>query len=67
MLLNAVASNLKGPGASFTKEVSPDLSLRLLSLIQAKVVVLDLVDFTKQKILTFGYLLDIISLTQTRN
>ena len=43
-------------GASFTKGLSLDLDLklRLLSLIKAKSVVLNLVDFTKQQTLSFG-------------
>ena len=43
-------------GAGFTKGLSLDLDLklRLLSLIQAKSVVLDLADFTKQQNLSFG-------------
>ena len=44
-----------GPG--FTKGLSLDLDLRLRlwSLTQAKYVVLDLADFTKQQTLSFGY------------
>ena len=38
----------------FTKERTLDLKLRLLSLIQAKSVVLDLADFTRQQTLALA-------------